>query len=126
VPAGAIPKDGPSAGVAILTAIASLFSQRGVSPRLAMTGEITLRGAVMPVGGIREKVIAAHRAGIDRILLSSKNRRDLREVPEEVKNQVKFEFVDTASQVLKAALDLDLEAASGRWEPPASSAPAVA
>jgi ATP-dependent Lon protease len=81
----------------------------------------------MPVGGIREKVIAAHRAGIERIVLSSKNRRDLREVPEEVKAQVKFEFVDTISQVLKIALDLDMETGQpARWQPPASSTPAVA
>src|SRR5262249_47975892 len=107
VPAGAIPKDGPSAGVALLTTIASLFSGRSVHPKLAMTGEITLRGAVMPVGGIKEKVMAAHRAGIERVLLSRRNQKDLRDVPEEVKSQLKFEFVDTASDVLKATLGLE-------------------
>jgi ATP-dependent Lon protease len=108
VPAGAIPKDGPSAGIAIMTAIASLFSSRSVNPKLAMTGEITLRGAVMPVGGIKEKIIAAHRAGIERIILASRNKRDLREVPEEVKAALKFEFVDTADEVLKLTLGLDV------------------
>jgi ATP-dependent Lon protease len=73
-----------------------------------MTGEVTLRGAVMPVGGIKEKVIAAHRAGIEKIILSKRNQKDLREVPEEVKTQMKFEFVDTIAEVFKAVLDLDL------------------
>jgi ATP-dependent Lon protease len=109
VPAGAIPKDGPSAGVTMLTAIASLFSGRGVNPKLAMTGEITLRGAVLPVGGIKEKVIAAHRAGIERILLSKRNEKDLREVPEEVRSQLRFEFVDTAADVLRIVLGLGFE-----------------
>jgi ATP-dependent Lon protease len=108
VPAGAIPKDGPSAGIAMLTTIASLFSGRTVNPKFAMTGEVTLRGAVMPVGGIKEKVIAAHRAGIEKIILSKRNQKDLREVPEEVKTQMKFEFVDTIAEVFKAVLDLDL------------------
>lgn len=110
VPAGAIPKDGPSAGIAILSAIASLYSNRPISPTLAMTGEVTLRGAVMPVGGIKEKVIAAHRAGIQKILISSRNKKDLRDVPDDVRNQLKFEFVDTVSDVLKHALDLDWKA----------------
>lgn len=109
VPAGGIPKDGPSAGIAMLTTIASLFSGRSVNSKLAMTGEVTLRGAVMPVGGIKEKVLGAHRAGIDRIILSSKNRRDLKDVPEEVRSQIKFDFVDSAAEVLKIALDLDAE-----------------
>ena len=113
VPAGAIPKDGPSAGVAMLTTIASLFSGRSVSPKLAMTGEITLRGAVMPVGGIKEKVIAAHRAGVERIILPRRNEKDLREVPDEVKQQLKFDFVDTVQDVLKVALNLDVSSGSG-------------
>jgi len=108
VPAGAIPKDGPSAGVTMLTTLASLFSGRAVSPKLAMTGEITLRGAVTPVGGIKEKVLGAHRAGIERILMSRRNERDLKDVPDEVKAQIKFEFVDTVADVLKVALDLDV------------------
>ncbi len=108
VPAGAIPKDGPSAGVAMLTTLASLFTGRRVSPVLAMTGEITLRGSVMPVGGIKEKVMAAHRAGIERIILPKRNQKDLRDVPDEVKDQLKFEFAETAEEVLKFALDLDV------------------
>ncbi|MEN9836309.1 MAG: hypothetical protein RL011_2502 [Pseudomonadota bacterium] len=110
VPSGAIPKDGPSAGVAMLTTLASLFTGRRVSPVLAMTGEITLRGSVMPVGGIKEKVMAAHRAGIERVLLPKRNEKDLRDVPEEVKSKLQFVFVDTAQEVLKMALDLDVAA----------------
>jgi ATP-dependent Lon protease len=83
-PAGAIPKDGPSAGVTLLTALASLISGTRVSPKIAMTGEITLRGTVMPVGGIKEKIIAAHRAGIEKIILPRKNQKDLKEVPDDV------------------------------------------
>lgn len=107
VPAGAIPKDGPSAGVAMVTTIASLFSGRGVSPKTAMTGEITLRGAVTPVGGVKEKVLAAHRAGIERVILPKKNEKDLRDVPEEVKAQMKFEFAENVNDVLKFTLGLD-------------------
>jgi ATP-dependent Lon protease len=121
VPAGAIPKDGPSAGVAILTSIASLFTGRAVNPKLAMTGEVTLRGAVTPVGGIKEKVMAAHRAGVERIILSRKNERDLRDIPEEVKRQLKFDLVDDIAEVLRIALGLDLPAldlATGLWGSP--------
>ena len=106
VPAGAIPKDGPSAGVTMLTALASLLTKIPVSPKLAMTGEITLRGAVMPVGGIKEKVIAAHRAGIKSIILSKKNEPDLEEIPAEVRKDMKFHLVETVDQVLKLALSL--------------------
>ncbi len=106
VPSGAIPKDGPSAGVALLVALASLLTGRSVNSRLAMTGEITLRGAVMPVGGIREKVIAAHRAGIERVLLPAKNRKDLREIPEEVRSALQIEWVETIDELLQKALDL--------------------
>ena len=109
VPAGGIPKDGPSAGITMLTTLASVFSGIPVNPKLAMTGEVTLRGAVMPVGGIKEKVMAAHRAGIERIIMSKRNQRDLRDVPEEVKSQLKFEFVETVAEVLKIALGLDTE-----------------
>ena len=108
VPAGAIPKDGPSAGVAMLTTLASLFTGRRVSPVLAMTGEITLRGSVMPVGGIKEKVMAAHRAGIERIILPKRNQKDLRDVPDEVKDKLKFEFAETAEDVLKFALGIEV------------------
>jgi ATP-dependent Lon protease len=107
VPAGAIPKDGPSAGVTMLTALASLFSGVVVSPKLAMTGEVTLRGAVTPVGGIKEKVLGAHRAGIERIILSKRNERDLKEVPEDIKAQIQFVFVETVPELLKAALGLE-------------------
>jgi ATP-dependent Lon protease len=109
VPAGAIPKDGPSAGVTLVTALASLMSGHTVSPRMAMTGEITLRGAVMPVGGIKEKVIAAHRAGIQKILLPKKNERDLKEIPEEVKAQMEFHFVENISELFALALNLELK-----------------
>jgi ATP-dependent Lon protease len=109
VPAGAIPKDGPSAGVTLLTSLASLFSQHKVDPKLAMTGEITLRGSVMPVGGIKEKVLAAHRAGIEKVILAKKNEKDLAEVPQEIRNSMKFVFVENVNEVLKAALDLDVD-----------------
>jgi ATP-dependent Lon protease len=113
-PAGATPKDGPSAGVTMVTAIASQFSKKTVSPKLAMTGEITLRGAVTPVGGIKEKVLAAHRAGIETIIMCRKNERDLKDVPQEVKSQLKFHFVDNVDEVLHYALGLKFsEMASG-------------
>jgi ATP-dependent Lon protease len=112
VPAGAIPKDGPSAGVAMLLALASLVLQKPISSRLAMTGEITLRGAVLPVGGIKEKVIAAHRAGIQKVILPKQNERDLRDVPEEVKNGLQFEFVETADELFKKILDFEFETRS--------------
>ncbi len=111
VPAGGIPKDGPSAGITMLTTIASLFAGRSVDPKLAMTGEVTLRGAVMPVGGIKEKVMAAHRAGIERIIMCKRNQRDLKEVPDEVRSQLKFEFVENVAEVLKLALGLGMDAA---------------
>ena len=108
VPAGAIPKDGPSAGVTMLTSLASLLSNRKVHPALGMTGEITLRGAVTPVGGIKEKIIAGHRAGLKEIILPKKNEKDLRDVPDEIKSQMKFHFVENVRQVLQIALDMDL------------------
>ena len=108
VPAGAIPKDGPSAGVTIITALASLVTGIPVSPRLAMTGEITLRGAVTPVGGIKEKLLAAHRAGIEKVLLPEKNRKDLRDVPTDVRAELNIEFVGSADKVLQSALGIKL------------------
>lgn len=111
VPAGAIPKDGPSAGVTMLTSIASKLLKKPVNPKLAMTGEISLRGTVLPVGGIKEKVIAAHRAGITEIILCKRNEKDLREVPAEVKKDLKFHFVENVNEVLKVALDVDLPGA---------------
>jgi len=104
VPAGAIPKDGPSAGVTIMTALASLATRRPVRSEVAMTGEITLRGKVLPVGGIKEKVLAAHRAGIRSVILPSRNERDLEDVPEELRRQLRFIFVDDAEEVLRHAL----------------------
>ncbi|MFO8113514.1 MAG: endopeptidase La [Desulfosalsimonadaceae bacterium] len=106
VPAGAVPKDGPSAGVTLLTAIASLLSDRPTSKDLAMTGEITLRGQVMPIGGVKEKVLAAHRAGIKTIVMPKLNQKDMEEVPEKVKAEIEFHFVDKMRDVLKIALNL--------------------
>jgi ATP-dependent Lon protease len=104
VPAGAIPKDGPSAGVTMMAAIASLASGRPVRNDLAMTGEITLRGKVLPVGGIKEKVLAAYRVGVKTILLPQRNENDLEDVPEEVKGSLTFIPLDSAEEVLKNAL----------------------
>jgi ATP-dependent Lon protease len=107
VPAGAVPKDGPSAGVTILSAIASLLTGKRVKDGLAMTGEITLRGLVLPVGGIKEKVLAAARAGIDEIVLPERCRNDLDEVPGPIKKRVRFHYVAHMSEVLRIALSLD-------------------
>jgi len=104
VPAGAIPKDGPSAGVTILTAVYSLLKQKKVKDMLAMTGEVTLRGAVLPVGGIKEKVLAAHRAGLRRVILPEHNRKDLVEIPKQIQKEMKFEFVKEMSDVLERAV----------------------
>ncbi len=108
VPAGATPKDGPSAGVTIFTALASLITGRSVDPELAMTGEITLSGAVLPIGGLKEKVLAAHRAGIRRVLLPKENERDLADVPEDVRAELTFVPVETVEEVLREALGIDL------------------
>ncbi len=108
VPSGGIPKDGPSAGITLLTSLASLISRRVVNPKLAMTGEISLRGKVMPVGGIKEKVIAAHRAGINEVIMSDRNEKDLKDVPEEVRSQMKIHLVQHINQVLTIALGIDL------------------
>ncbi len=104
VPAGAVPKDGPSAGVTMATALASLFTGRPVRRNIAMTGEITLRGQVLPVGGIKDKVLAAHRAGLDTVILPKRNEPDLEDVPEDVRNSLTFVFADDVSAVLDAAL----------------------
>lgn len=103
-PEGATPKDGPSAGITILTALASLFSQRQVKNNLAMTGEITLRGKVLPVGGIKEKILAAKRAGIKEIILSSENRKNIEEIREDYLKGLTFHYVDTMMQVIDLAL----------------------
>jgi ATP-dependent Lon protease len=104
VPAGAVPKDGPSAGITMLTSLASIFTQRKIKNHMAMTGEITLRGKVLPVGGIKEKVLAARRAGIKEILLSSKNERDIGEIDEQYLKGITIKYVETADDVLKHAL----------------------
>lgn len=109
VPSGAIPKDGPSAGITLLTSIASLVSRVPVNPKLAMTGEISLRGKVMPVGGIKEKVIAAHRAGVREIIMCEQNKKDLRDIPEDIKSDIQFHFVKHINEVLSIALKLDLK-----------------
>ena len=108
VPSGSTPKDGPSAGITLLSSLASLVSRRAVNPKMAMTGEITLRGKVTPVGGIKEKVIAAHRAGVTEIIMCNKNEKDLKDVPPEVTSQIKFHFVENINQVLSIALGVDL------------------
>jgi ATP-dependent Lon protease len=105
VPAGAMPKDGPSAGVTLLTALVSLLTGIRVRHDVAMTGEITLRGRVLPIGGLKEKVLAAHRAGIKRIVVPERNRADLDEVPDEVKRSLDFVFVSQMEQVIDAALE---------------------
>ncbi len=106
VPAGAIPKDGPSAGVSIMAALASLYTGRRVRPDTAMTGEITLSGLVFPVGGIKEKVLAAHRAGIRRILMPSRNEADIEDIPEDVRKELTIVFVSRISEVIDAALEV--------------------
>ncbi|MCQ1536617.1 endopeptidase La [Methanosarcina sp. KYL-1] len=108
VPSGATPKDGPSAGVTLFTALTSLITGKAVDPKLAMTGEITLSGSVLPVGGIKEKVLAAHRAGIKKVILPKENERDLEDVPEDVRKELKFVPVETIEEVLKEALDIEL------------------
>jgi len=104
VPAGAVPKDGPSAGITMFTSLASVFTQRMVKNRVAMTGEITLRGNVLPVGGIREKLLAARRAGIKEIILSEKNRRDVSEIKKNYLKSLSIHYVKTVDQVLEIAL----------------------
>ena len=123
VPAGALPKDGPSAGVTMVTAIASLAAGRPVREYVAMTGEITLRGKVLPVGGIKEKVLAAHRAGVRTVILPRRNEPDLDDVPEELRREMRFIPVDDAAEVLSEALGLS-PAMAGR--PSDDSAPRAA
>jgi ATP-dependent Lon protease len=122
VPAGATPKDGPSAGVTMLTALTSAFTQQKVKPHLAMTGEITLRGKVLPVGGIKEKILAAKRANIKEIILSKSNRKDILEIKEDYIRDMQFHYVNEMKEVIdlalvkdkvKDAIDLSLKETSG-------------
>lgn len=118
VPSGAIPKDGPSAGVTMLTALASMVAGKSVSPKVAMTGEITLRGAVLPIGGVREKLVAAHRAGIEKIYLPKQNERDLAEVPAEVKSKLQIKFVETVDELLTDVFGFSLQTLEPWIKPP--------
>jgi ATP-dependent Lon protease len=104
IPAGGIPKDGPSGGVTIAASLASLLSGRPVRSDIAMTGEITLRGKVLPVGGIKEKVLAARRAGIKTIIMPRRNERDLEDIQPEVRKELEMIFVDTVDEVIHHAL----------------------
>jgi ATP-dependent Lon protease len=105
VPAGAIPKDGPSAGVAMFTALVSLLTRRTVKSEVAMTGEISLRGLVLPVGGIKEKVVAAARAGLTTVILPARNRKDYDEIPESARNSLVFLWAERVEDVIDSALE---------------------
>jgi ATP-dependent Lon protease len=121
VPAGATPKDGPSAGVAIFIALTSLMTGHAVPPTTAMTGEISLRGLVLPVGGIREKVIAAARAGIDTVLLPARNRRDFDDIPPSARERLRFVWLETVDDAVAAAMGI--EGSSAEIESPPSRPP---
>jgi ATP-dependent Lon protease len=109
IPAGSVPKDGPSAGAAMVTAVVSLLSGLPADGAVSMTGEITLRGRVLPVGGIKQKVLAAHRAGLSTVILPRRNEADLDDLPEEVRQHMEFVLVDSIDEVLRRALpSLDL------------------
>jgi ATP-dependent Lon protease len=121
VPAGAIPKDGPSAGSAMVTAMVSLFTDKTVRSDLAMTGEISLRGLVLPIGGVKEKVLAAHRAGIKMVVLPARNKKDFEEIPEHAREDLDFRFVERIEEVLEEALGIEATLHSEGKAPPQSS-----
>ena len=104
IPEGAIPKDGPSAGVTMAVALISALTRRPVRREVAMTGEITLRGRILPVGGVKEKLLAAHRAGLSRFFMPAKNEKDLEDIPRRVTREIKLELVDQVDAVLEAVL----------------------
>ena len=104
VPAGAVPKDGPSAGITMVTALASLFTGRPVNPEVGMTGEVTLAGRVLPIGGVKQKLLAAHRAGLTEVIIPARNEPDLDEVPDEVRAGLKIHAVADVADVLAIAL----------------------
>lgn len=106
VPAGAIPKDGPSAGITMMVALVSLLTDRPVRNDVAMTGEITLRGLVLPIGGVKEKVLAARRAGITNVILPKMNEKDLEEVPESIKENMHFKFIERVDEAIDACMGL--------------------
>jgi len=105
VPEGAVPKDGPSAGVTMVTAITSAITKRPIRREVGMTGEVTLRGRVLPIGGLKEKSLGAHRAGLTTIIIPKDNERDIDDIPESVRKGLTFKLVSNADEVLKLALD---------------------
>ena len=105
IPAGAQPKDGPSAGVAMATSLVSLISGRKVKPQVGMTGEISLRGQVLAIGGVKEKVLAAHRNGLTTVILPKRNEQDIDDVPDEIRQSMKFIFAESVDDVIEAALE---------------------
>jgi ATP-dependent Lon protease len=104
VPAGAIPKDGPSAGVAMFVSLVSLLQNQAVRPDVAMTGEITLRGLILPIGGLKEKILAAKQAGIKTVILPARNKKDMEDLPKDAKTHMTFEYVKTVKEALKIAM----------------------
>ena len=110
VPAGAVPKDGPSAGITMVTALASLLTDRPVRGQLGMTGEVTLQGKVLPIGGVKQKLLAAHRAGLKEVILPRRNEPDLDDVPESVRGEIEIHLVSTVAEVLSLALSPSMAA----------------
>ena len=110
VPEGATPKDGPSAGIGMVTSIVSSITNNPVNREIAMTGEVTVTGQVLPIGGLKEKLLAAHRAGIKHVIIPKDNEKDLVDIPQKIKDEIKFTAVETADEVLKIALTKELKA----------------